>query len=1555
MNKRLSAGSARRVRHTVVKNHTQFQTRPISIVAAGRLMLWLGIVGLVVLPASAQRQMEKLGRGVVAMRTGTSSAYVGWRLLATDPEGVGFNVLRSVNGGMATQINSALVTNTTDYTDATVNFANSNAWFIQPVVGTVTQWLSAPWGLNTNAVTGQYFPVPLHAVIGGVYPPYDVKFCWVGDLDGDGEYDFVVDRLSTLATGTATNNIPQHLQAYKRDGTFLWQMDMGHNSTNQYNIEPGASAISIGDKDNVTVYDLDGDGRAEVCVRTARGVILPDGSTISGPDDTTQYLSILDGLSGLERARTTITNLWPGDGPLNCRFGILYCDGVHPSLVIEGENRVGSGIFQRESMTYDYRDGQLARRWFFAYPTNLNLSWSHQFRMADVNHDGIDDLVEVGSVRNGVDGTTLFDTELIHGDRLHITDMDPDRPGLETFAIQQENPSMLGMALYESGTGRMIKKWYQTGVADVGRGIAIDIDPNYKGLEMYSTMGGIYNGKGDLITSSNLWAPEGVWWDADLLREFEDGAGSGAYNPVINKYNPVTHTNDRIYSIYSDGGSYVVRQAYGGRAAFWGDILGDWREELVLVASDYSAFRIYTTKLAATNRLVTLMQDPAYRCQATTKGYYEANYPDFYLGQDMPPPAPMPFSDAKLVWHGDGTNVWDAGITANWVTNWFWSTNTTPVAYNSGDTVLFDITGSNNTAITLAGTLTPGAVTVYAPKDFTFNGAGSLSGMMKLTKAGRGALTVNNTNDFTGATLVAEGPLIVNGALNQSLVTVRGGVWLDGRLAGSGFIGNGARIETGGGISPGNGTNSPGTLTIYNDVTFAGGAFGCFDLSDDPSGTSKTNDLLTVSGDVILTGTNIFQINPLNTNLLPGTYPLITYSGTLTGTLANQTVGGLDGFPVALTNPPGRIALLVKTVRSPATLTWTGGLNGNAWDLLSTSNWLNGATRDRFNPQDTVRFDNTGATNLTASLASMLNSGGIVVDSTSNYTFSGSGVLMGAGGLAKSNTGTLTISGKAHTYTGPTIIAGGTLSVATLGIAGAPGSIGASGASPTNLVLAGGTLQLSGDDAYTDRALTLSSGTNTFDIPSSGVQMTLVNQIIGGGKLAKTGSGLLVLTTNNTYSGGTVLKAGRILLGGALANSSGLGSGTVTLEGGTLSMSDVQASETAAWNLIVPAGATAQLDVDGRSTLSGALTGGGTLSVLTPYVRTDFSGNWSGFSNQLNVITDSDGGDFRCNHSAGYPKAKINLAALVSLQNRVSGTPTIPVGEISGAARSYISAPGGNAGIGVVWRVGGLNTSATFAGNTTNNVGFIKEGTGTWTWTGTNVHTGANTVSNGTLLVQGLAAGATGAFTVAPAGTLGGTGTLGGATTVNGKLSPGSNAIGTLTFTNNVILNAGGTTYIEVSKSPKTNDLLRVVLGRLTCGGTLRMTNLAGALTNGDSFKILDATNYTGTFATLALPALSTNLAWNTGSLYASGTLSVVVAMTPCFNSVGLAGTNLVLSGNGGVASSNYYVLASTNISRPLAQWTPIATNQFGSGGSFNFTNAIEANTPQRFYQLQIP
>ncbi|HWI55859.1 MAG TPA: hypothetical protein VNZ22_01435, partial [Bacillota bacterium] len=490
--------------------------------------------------AWAQRQMERLGRGVVAIHSASAQAYVSWRLLATDAADLGFNLYRVSNGGTPVKLNAQPITNTTDFLDTTANFALSNAWYVRPVLGGVEQPSSQAAGLPANAPVRQYLPLPLQPVAGGAYPPYDVKFCWVGDLDGDGEYDYLVDRIST------TGGVNEYLQAYKRDGTLLWQMDMGYNSTNQYNIEPGASAISIGDKDNVTVYDLDGDGRAEVLVRTARGVVLPDSTVITGPDDTTQYLSVIQGLAGKELARATLPNPYFADGPLGCHFGILYCDGVHPSLLVQGENRHGSGAFQPFSAAWDYRNGQLTQRWFWT-PSATGYARGHQIRIADVNRDGSDDLVEIGSVNSGVDGQPLFDTELGHGDRYQTADLDPGRPGLETYAIQQLNPTLLATMLYEAGTGKIIKKWYAPGVVDVGRGDALDMDPRYKGVEVFSTQGGIYDAKGNTIPGAVAPFPTlGIWWDADLRREMFSAADGNGLNPVINKWNYLNNTADRL-------------------------------------------------------------------------------------------------------------------------------------------------------------------------------------------------------------------------------------------------------------------------------------------------------------------------------------------------------------------------------------------------------------------------------------------------------------------------------------------------------------------------------------------------------------------------------------------------------------------------------------------------------------------------------------------------------------------------------------------------------------------------------------------------------------------------------------------------------------------------------------------------------------------------------------------------------------------------------------------------------------------------------------------------
>ncbi|MFO1488548.1 MAG: autotransporter-associated beta strand repeat-containing protein [Verrucomicrobiota bacterium] len=1465
--------------------------RPFSISTvlrhrSARLLVTLLLLMSSTGPLLAQRQMEKLGRGLVVLHSATSQAYLSWRLLVTDPEGIGFNVYRSANGAPGVKLNISPLTTTTDYQDTTANFTVSNAWYVVPVTNGVEGSPSAAYALATNSPVRQYVSLPL--INPGAFAPYDVKFSWFGDFDGDGEYDYLVDRLSTTA------GMNQFLQAYKRDGTFLWQIDMGPLSDDTSNTyEPAAAAISVGDKDNVTVYDLDGDGRAEVIVRTANGTMFANGSVVTTNNNTAQFLSIIDGLTGLEKARAVIPNPYFADGPLNMHAGIAYLDGIHPSIIYSGENRVGSGNFQRLTIAWDYRNGQLTQRWVYQTPNGQNDSEGHQLRIADVNHDGKDDIIRIGSVitelTNGIP-TTLYSTELVHGDRHHVTDIDPERPGLEMYAIQQLNQTLLATSLQDMASGVLFKKWYSPGIVDVGRGIALDMTSTTRGCEVYSTQPGIFDAKGNQIYVNNLWAPEGLWWDGDLLREFEDGAGSGALSPVVNKFNPATGGADRIYTLYNEDGG--CHQAYGGRAAVWGDLFGDWREEFMVVANDYNSVRIYTTKIPAANRLYCLMQNPQYRVQCTFKGYYQASYVDYYLGTDMSLPVVPPVSDAKLVWRGGPSNVWDEAATANWFTNNLWISNTTAVTFTSGHTVLFDMTGSNQTAVTLAGSLAPGDVRIHSPKNYVFDGPGKLTGGMKLTKGGAGKLTFNGTNTYTGATKIDEGTFIVNGSLPYSPVTVRGGAWLDGRLGGTGVIGSFVRFEEGGGLSPGAGTNSPGTLTINSNVIFVTRTYSDFDLSDDPTGTFKTNDLVNINGSLTLQAVNKFNIRKLNATLPPGVYPLINYSGTLTGSVANITITGLPGIPLALTNPPGQIALVVKSFRPPASITWTGSFGSSTWDLLTSSNFLNGIAQDQFAPFDNVRFDNSGSSHSSVNLSGDLNAGAVVVDSTVNYTFSGSGGIIGSASLTKSNSGTLTISALNNSFTGKTTIAGGTVVVSELDAVGYPSPLGSPPGGSTNLILSGGsTLRITGE-SYTDRGMTLNAGQNTLDIFNAADQVTIAGQIVGGGTLVKTGAGALALNVANTFSGGVIISNGSVSLGSVAGNQTGVGTGSVTLYNGTLSMINIQASETAAWPLIVPAGATGRLNCDGRCTLTGSLTGGGTFTVMTPYVRTDFSGNWSAFTNQINIVADSDGGDFRCNNSAGYPGAKINLAAQVSFQNRLSGTPTISIGELSGSAGSSISAPGGNGGVGVTWSVGGLNTSATFAGNTYNGVNFIKVGTGAWTWTGTNIsHSGTFTINGGSLLMNANAAAAAGAVTVGGAGTLGGTGKIGGTVTVNGTLTgtltinapvtvngtlaPGNGGIGTLTVNSSLAFGAGGRAFMKINKTAGTRDLAIGTNG-LTYRGTLQVTNLAGTLAAGDTFKIFDAPVYGQAFTNFILPALNPGLAWQTIGLFTNGSISVV-------------------------------------------------------------------------------
>jgi autotransporter-associated beta strand protein len=661
-----------------------------------------------------------------------------------------------------------------------------------------------------------------------------------------------------------------------------------------------------------------------------------------------------------------------------------------------------------------------------------------------------------------------------------------------------------------------------------------------------------------------------------------------------------------------------------------------------------------------------------------------------------------------------------------------------------------------------------------------------------------------------------------------------------------------------------------------------------FDLSDDPTGTTKTNDQIHIVGDLSITGTNTFQMNLLNSDLAFGTYNLITYTGSFTGNISNIkfTGTGIYGKKYTVNNNDGVISITIQATRAPAKITWSG--TGTDWDIVASSNWILNGLPEVFVANDTVVFNAIGAAKPSVNITNTMPIGAMTVDASSNdYTFAGSGLIGGAGGLTKTGNGTLTIS-TANTFTGKVAINGGTLQIGSIANAGSASPIGASTDTvPGQIIFSNAKINFTGSGTgnSTDRGITL-SGIDTINISKSATaRLAIKGRMDGTGKLVKTGSGILMFqpaTSMNTYSGGTVIKAGTLSLGNDVANANGLGTGTVTLDGGTLTMTNTTSSYTSSTlNMIVPFGSSGTFNADGRVELYGSLTGGGTLNYYTPYLRTTLHQDMTAFTGQINAT----GSDFRLANTSGYATVSINLASGVTAYYNTSNgyansTQNVTVGELSGVAGSKIQDEN--------WTVGIKNTDASFNG-TISGASITKEGTGSWTLTGANTYTGSTTVNAGTLIVNNTSGSGTGtgAVTINTGATLAGNGTISGAVTVTngGTIAPGNNGVGTLTINSNLILAAGSTAAMEINKSAA-SDTIRLT-GNLTYNGTLAIANIGtSTFAAGESYKLFSATSYNGSFSTITPSTPGTGMVWDTTTLRTRGAIRVKGNQTLSFEAL---------------------------------------------------------------------
>lgn len=1284
----------------------------------------------------AQRQMEQLDRGLVAIKT-NQGVYTSWRIPGDEYYGVTYNLYR--DGSL---IASGL--EVSNYQDAAGTAGST--YQVTPVVNGVE-------GSKCDAVSvwaDQYLEFPLKPVINpktgrDVTRVMQITDSSVADLDGDGVYEFIIERQNTDVT-VANDSAYTRFEAYEMDGTKLWEVNLGPNMRDGNGSENACFA-----------FDFDQDGKAEVIFRGGDGTILPDGTILGNPNvnyrtdySSTQtfmeqgdeFIVMLDGATGAtldyqifdreDGGYNTTSNNKPcpsgvyepgtsapgnnlarrsvsfwmegstksdgGHRATKFYFGAPYLDGVHPFVYI------GRGCYTNfHAATWRVVNKKLQLYWACAcddWNSPFYGQGYHNFSVVDVDGDGRDELCQGNMVVDEY-GKFHSSTGLGHGDAQHYGDLDPFRDGIEGFRCLEDNP---GAVYVDANTSEVLFRWKRGN--DCGRCMAGNFTDKYPGAQLWTVDNNLWSATttrdpNDRVATSapGVTMNARIYWDGDILEESMDYVSCTNYQG----YDMSVRKFDKG-QIFATSGCLTINSTKGNPCV-QADIFGDWREEFMLPTADNRSVRIYTTTDVTAFRNYTLMHDPQYR-QAVywqCSGYNQPPHVSYFLGnlEGILLPPPPQCTNGKV----------QIGTTLDNSTNGQFA-----LACNT-----------SNTSVTASGSVSPSWLQVNSPANYTISG-GSFTGSTSLLKQGQGSLTLEGgTYNHTGNTEVWYGSLVLKGNYTTSpIVMKRFSKLISGMSVGD------VSMEYGAVLQPA-GEDQIGSLTAKN-LNMQGGAILELDMKNDGTAFDQLSVENFVIGEANCIGaTPVLRIRrEAQTSVAAGEYVILSASNQITGDVGSITIEGMEGLSCSLQKRDNQIVLVVNAMRAPSDIIYSG--TGD-WDLNNSESFLIGDQPVSFVSGDHVTIDATEKS-VIINVAEDVAPGSITVIGSKNVVIKGNGKIGGNGTLTKKGAGTLSIQ-NVNDFTGVVSIEEGSISISSFADAQNIGALGAYCDGQKQIHIASGAQLTTTAAGILDAAITV--GDSAFIVNSAALT---IQGSLSGERLIKAGNGTLSWTCDPDLRRAD-LKSGVWNIG-YCSGKTNMADTMYLYNGTTLAFTSGSLYQYCNNAWVVMDGATVTISPSNCVQYRNRLLGSGTVkwtwhNSSTP--REYLEGDWSEFTGTVQFTGQSVDHPVRLCNTKGMPNGTIQLMNANTVLT-IGGDPDskkehgATVGDYH--IGNLIAAKGSCLGVGYdasnTFYVGSKNLDFTYAGN--NNAPLVKEGTGLMTMT-SNTGTGNVTIAEGNLRING--------------------------------------------------------------------------------------------------------------------------------------------------------------------------------------------------------------------------